>query len=548
MKNLFKLFTFLLITLFLSNCTEKFDEINTNPKALTLASLDAASYGFVVRKAIQGPSYYYAGNGMQLLHSLYFDTYSNMWASTHPNFLSDRYVMVGSWLNGAFNSFYSGQSPQIKYAEDFARQEGLDPEKAMMKIWKVFIYNRYTDVLGPIPYTEYGNMEKTVPYDTQESIYENFFLDLDSAVTILKANAGGTSSILSKYDPIYSGNLDQWQKFASSLRLRLALRIKYVQPAIAQAQAEKALSEGVIMENADNGWVATDATFSNPYNRISSWGEYRMSADAESIYKGYLDPRVQNNYSPAAIPDPTDDPAGVEFPYEGMRNGQTKSDRQGINFNKLCSDMSAPYIVLGGAGPDWFVIRAFESYLERAEGALEGWNMGGTAADLYQMGIQKSLDENGYADENLAGDVYSTSTLVPASPGGAPIVDDVLGDIFSTVQEAPASTIPIAWASATTDEEHLEQIITQKWIGLFPDSQEAYADRRRTHYPKLYDRMGSENPNVPVTSLPVRLTYWSTEYTNNNAAVLDAITKLNAESSTPNGDLSTTKLWWDKKP
>ena len=105
-----------------------------------------------------GPSYLQgAGNGMQLIHSLYFDIYANYWATTTPNFLSDRYVMVGSWLNGAFNSFYAGEAPQIKYSEDFARQENLQGELAMAKIWKVWCYHRYTDALGPIPYSQYGN-------------------------------------------------------------------------------------------------------------------------------------------------------------------------------------------------------------------------------------------------------------------------------------------------------------------------------------------------------------------------------------------------------
>ena len=94
----------------------------------------------------------------------------------------------------------------------------------------------------------------------------------------------------------------------------------------------------------------------------------------------------------------------------------------------------------------------------------------------------------------------------------------------------------------------MEQIITQKWIGLWPDSQEAYAERRRTHYPKLYDRLESENLDVPATSLPVRLVYGESMYTNNNVETLKAIETLNSESTTPHGDLPTTKLWWDKKP
>jgi hypothetical protein len=548
MKNLFKLFTILLIAVLFSSCTKKFDEINTNPKALTLASLDQSSYGYVVKKSIIGISYLEPyGGTMQILHSLFFDIYANYFATSTPNFLSDRYVMVGSWLDGDFTGFYADQAPQVKYSEDFARDNELDMELGMMKIWKVWSYHRYTDALGPIPYSQYGNMQKTVPYDTQESIYANFFLELDTAISLLKANAGGTSSTLSKYDPIYGGDIDQWQKFGSSLRLRLALRVKYVQPEVAKTQAEKAVTEGVITDNADNGWVTTTPDSQNPYNIISPWVEYRMSADMESILKGYADPRVKSYYSETKIPDDTDDApfAAGDFPYEGMRNGQTKNDRSGVAFDAIASDMAMPYTIVGDKGPSWFIIRSAETYFLRAEGALEGWAMGGTAANLYKTGIETSLEENGYADhQNLLGEDYVTSAGVPATPGKD-------GNTFAwnvpAIAVAPVSTAPIAFLTGGTKEEQLEQIITQKWIGLWPDSQEAYAERRRTHYPILYNRLESENLDVPATSLPVRLTYWTSEYTNNGDEVANAITKLNSESTTPNGDKASTKLWWDKK-
>ena len=102
--------------------------------------------------------------------------------------------------------------------------------------------------------------------------------------------------------------------------------------------------------------------------------------------------------------------------------------------------------------------------------------------------------------------------------------------------------------SGGTKEQQLEQIITQKWIGLYPDSQEAWCDRRRTHYPILYERLASENLDVPANSLPVRLTYGTSMYTNNLDETNAAIAKLNAESASPHGDQANTKLWWDKKP
>jgi len=542
MKNLLKLFIVLLIAVYLSSCTKDFNEMNTNPKALTLSSLNSASYGFVFKKSIMGPSYLQsAGNGMQLIHSLYFDIYANYWATTTPNFLSDRYVMVGSWLNGAFNSFYAGEAAQIKYSEDFTRQNGMKGENAMAKIWKVWCYMRYTDALGPIPYSKYGNMQKAVPYDKQQDIYTSFFLDLDSAENVLKT-LSGKSDVLAKYDMIYGGDFTKWRKFGNSLHLRLGMRLKYVDNAKAKTECEKAVANGIIADNADNGWITTSTDFQNPYNIISPWAEYRMSADMESILKGYLDPRVASYFKAAKTPDPTDDPAGVVFPYEGVRNGQTKNDRSAVKFDELGSDHAQPYTIVGAAGPKWFVMRAFEGYFLRAEGVLEGWNMGGgTVESLYNQGILASLAENGYGDANLKGDPYTTSTLVPMTPG----IDK--NTVIPQVAPAPVCTVPIKFDAAGSKEYQLEQIITQKWIGLLPDSQEAYAERRRTGYPKLYPRLESENPDVPATSLPVRLTYWTAEYTNNKAEVDKAIQLLNGESKTPHGDLPTTKLWWDKK-
>jgi hypothetical protein len=545
MKSILKLFTVLaLITGFISSCTEDFDEINKNPKALTVDNLDQASYGYIVKRAITGGVYLEPyGGTMQIIHSLFFDIYANYFATTAPNFLSDRYVMVGSWLAGDFDGFYGSVAPQIKYAEDFARSSELDKEYAMMKIWKIFVFDRYTDALGPIVYSKFGNMELAVPYDSQEQIYNSFFAELDTALNILKANAGGTSATLAGFDDLYAGDLDKWQKFGSSLRLRLAMRVKYVNSALAKTQAEKAISEGVILDNADNGWVKTTKDFQNPYDIISDWGEYRMSADMESILKGYLDPRVASYFAPAAQPDESDDPPGIDYPYEGMRNGQRKSDKSAVDFNAKMSDMSDPYTVVGGAGPPWFVIRSFECYFLMAEGVLEGWNMGGgTAQEYYEMGVKASLAENGYADyKNLAGDDYVTSSLVPASPG-----QDLSSVLPQEVQQ-PVCVVPIAYNAGGSKEEQLEQIITQKWIGLYPDSQEAWAERRRTHYPKLYERIESENLDVPASSLPVRLVYWSTEYTNNIDELNKGIQLLNSESSTPNGDKASTKLWWDKK-
>ncbi|WP_282160501.1 SusD/RagB family nutrient-binding outer membrane lipoprotein [Ulvibacterium marinum] len=513
-----------------ASCTDDFTEINTDPKNFTEDAVTSSEYPLFVRRALYTPNFLpfdQARGPFQLWHSLFSDVYANYFATTAPNFDSDQFVLVGGWLNGAYRYFYQRAATNIKFAEDTADELGFTLENAMMKVWRVYAYHRVTDYWGPIPYSNFGNGETEVQYDSQEAIYNDFFTTLAEAVAVLKANAGGTS-FLADNDVIFAGNVDSWLKFANSLRLRLAMRVRYVNPALAQSNAEAAVADGVMTTNDDNAVINTDLNFTNSYTTITQWGEFRMSADVESILKGYEDPRIQTYFAPAVTPDAADDPAGVEFPYEGMRNGQTAESKATTAFNDIASNMADPYTLGGDPGPPWVVIAAAESFFLRAEGALVGWNMGGTAEDLYNQGIVTNHVQLGYDGTNLSGDDYVTSTLTPVS--------------FDGGTTPPASTVPVAYNPGGSVEEQLEQIITQKWIALWPDSEEAYAERRRTGYPTLYNRLNTLNPNIAVDELPRRMTYTATEYADNTAATEAAVANLLGGP-----DLGTTKLWWDAK-
>lgn len=518
-----------LITISVS-CTEDFTELNTDPKNFTEDAVTSSEYPLFVKRALYTPNYMpydQARGAFQLGHSLFADVYSNYFATTAPNFNSDQFELVGGWLNGAYRYFYQRAAPNIKFAEDAAENLGFTVENAMMKVWRVYAYHRVTDYWGPIPYSEFGNLEKEVPYDSQEEIYKDFFVSLEEAVTVLKANSGATS-FLGSNDVIYNGDVDSWLKFANTLRLRLAMRVRYADPELAKTNAEKAVLDGVMTVNDDNAEISTDLNFTNSYTTITQWGEFRMSADMESILKGYQDPRVASFYAPAEIPDPNDDPEGLDFPYEGLQNGQTAEIKATTDFNKLASNMADPYTLGGDPGPSWVVIAAAEAYFLRAEGALLGWSMDGTAQELYNEGIVTNHIQLGYDGTNLSGDDYLSSPLTPSS--------------FNGGTTPPVSTVPVAFNSGGSLEDKLEQIITQKWIALWPDSEEAYAERRRTGYPTLYNRVNSINPDIPVDEIPRRMTYTATEYADNPEAVQEAVSNL-----LEGPDTGTTKLWWDKK-
>ena len=139
--------------------------------------------------------------------------------------------------------------------------------------------------------------------------------------------------------------------------------------------------------------------------------------------------------------------------------------------------------------------------------------MNGTAKDLYNEGITNSLAQWGITDATIVNN-YINSMNTPVPP------DDYLN--------SPAMTnIPVKFGAGLAEQK--EQIATQKWLALFPDGMEAWADYRRSHVLKLYPVVNSDNPDITNTSTQWirRIPFLLSETQNNAAAVEDgrAITK-----------------------
>ena len=173
------------------------------------------------------------------------------------------------------------------------------------------------------------------------------------------------------------------------------------------------------------------------------------------------------------------------------------------------------------------VMYTAEAYLLRAEGALNGWNMGvGTAQTFYEKGIEMSMLTWGVTDTTVISN-YINGTSLPEAPGG----------MFNT----PALTdIPVKFS--TDPQKEREQIGTQKWLAVFPESHEAWAEIRRSGYPKFYPIINSDNPDVPKTDMIRRINFLDIEKNSNGPAVDAAVKLLNGP------DNARTPLWWDTHP
>jgi len=510
---------FCLLVLF-SSCTKDFDELNTDKtriEVLAPSQLDklfsTAEYAGITNTD------QWAG-GYQLLTSLASDEQAQFFSCTQAAFPSDRNAMVGRWINGGWGAFLTGATT----LSEILNQTGpasLAPDplrEAVAKVWKAYIFMPMTDAFGPIPYSQVGNGQDVVTYDSQESIYMDFLKILTEASAVLSQNLD--KKAFASGDVIYDGDLAKWGKLANSLRLRAAIRISKKNPALAKTEAEAAIAApgGLLLAFADNANMKpTPPNYLNPLGVISEWGEFRMSAAMESILKGYQDPRLPMYFSPAKNTGE----------YKGIRNGLSIVQMsEPFNHNDNNSNVVPRFQNAADGTEPHTIYVAAETWFNMAEAALNGWNVGSyTAKQCYENGITESLKQWGVGG---AAATYITSTKTPAPfVGPAPYA---IG---------PVSNITVAFGA--TEAEQREQIGTQKWLALYPGmSAEAWAEYRRTGFPKLYPRINNENPDASTDPASVkRLIFPPSEITVNAGGYKSGVELLGG------ADKTNTKLWWN---
>jgi hypothetical protein len=501
------------------SCTDKFDEFNTNKNKLS--ELQPSQLPFLFAKAQSTAT----NNGWnyQIAQNLFHDQYCQYFANTTTYFPSDRLVIRMDWIRAAWNPIYTEVVPQLQSI--MAASDPASPEYALANIMWVYTFHRLTDTWGPVPYFHAGEAGDGVPYDAQDVIYDDMFKRLADAVSTLNGYTG--QNRFGSFDLIYGGDLDKWKKFANTLRLRLAVRISAVDATRAKTEGEAAAAAGTLTTSPGDDALITRSKKGDDFNGLSimDWNEFRMSATMESVLKGYDDPRMPIYFLPSVN---TGD-------YEGLRNGLTSADMAvPLNTPDANSHHGSRWSSTTGLETPSNVMATAEADFLKAEGILLGWNMGGgTAKSHYEAGIRNSMHQWGITDE-AAIDAYIASSNTPIPPGDS--------------QNSPAvSSAPIAFGGTVALQK--EQITIQKWLALYPEGVEAWADIRRSRAFKLYPVKQSDNTdlpnpanlNTPSNNWIRRIPFINDEKLTNGTEVENAVPLLGDK-----GDKISTPLWWDK--
>lgn len=546
--NQYKLFAVAFAVWTLVSCN--YEEINTNPFEMTDKEgiMDGVAMGGLI--TVMEKSVFPTGtqaddtgpvNAYQTAYDLSADAWSGFigvnntfqGGNCHLN-----YVIVDSWVATTFSNSYTNLLDPWKKVTASANENGTPEIAALAQILKISGWHKVLESFGPIPYTAAGKSTIDVPFDSEETVYTEMLKDLAKAVEELTPKAESGVKVMPAYDLVYEGNATKWVKYANSLMLRLAMRLRAVKPELAKQYVKLAIDHpiGVMTEASDAAGAGTGAgiVLRNPIFWIAdNYNDARVGTSILSYLMGYEDPRLGAYCQPAnnlcSVAVQAFD--GKKYQAVPLGHLHTRSDASSKEYDSYYY-YSKPNIK--GDTPLYWM-RASEVYFLRAEAALYwGAEYGkGDAEMLYKQGIETSFLENGVPAGSV--DSYMDSGKMPAA-------DKVSSDKFGFDFPAPCQTTAKFEGS---QEQKLEKIIIQKYIALYPNGQEAWTEFRRTGYPALNPILPGGNRNANISSIRGmrRMTYpVSFNGTGQSQEIYqDAVKKLGGP------DDAATDLWWAKK-
>lgn len=495
----------LMLVFGLNACDKGFEEVNVNP--VQPSSLNPV-YLFSNAQLSSGFTNHTINYDMAIVQQV-MNPFAGVLAGGNVNILNADQA-VGMW-NQYYNEVVKRLVDVLNTTRDLPDRSNL---YHMARIWHAHTFMVLTDTYGDIPYSEAGlgylSGNFFPVYDEQSVIYQNILNTLAESVEALNA-----SGRVETGDLFYRGEIAKWKKLGNSLLLRAAMRLVKADPAKAQQFAVKAIDGGLMTGNDDNCLMSYSTTFNSPYAGYTNGSEKAniyLSQPFVNYLKSTADPRLKSisvkygnpGAEPAATTQNTNpaDQVGMPFGYDNLTISSAPGFPGTAGSGYAYSQINRATI--GNiTAPVFFVTYAQTSFLH-AEAIVRGW-VPGNAQTVYKAGVKAALEQMAQ---------HHTGAAVPEA--------DVTAYLNSR--------------SLETGKE-LEEINTQYWINSFFNGPEAWANFRRSGFPKLIP-----NP-YPGKSIKgdfiKRLVYPIVEANVNTENYRTAVSRIGAD------DLDT-RVWWDK--
>ncbi len=414
--------------------------------------------------------------------------------------ITQKYYTDSSRYNAtdfSFNGFYAGALTDLQEIINLNSDPETAPDQlingsnenqiAVAKILQSWYFWMITDAWGDIPYSQAlkGRENFKPGYDDQSAIYDGIFATLKEAAASIDEGAAAPSG-----DILFDGDLGKWKRFANSIRMVMALRISNANADKAKTEFASAMTDGVIGDGEDVYYNhLNDDLNDNPWqDAFETRRDWTISKPFMDYMKSTNDPRIPI-FADLAVSSQT---------YEGMPYGLNQDDAGNITPNEVSFLGSA---VRQQDSPTYILVRS-QILFSLAEAAQRGIIGGGAAAaeGYYNDAIKASWQQWGVFDQ-AAYDAFIASPEVKYDAADA-----------------------------------MRKIHYQKWVALFLNGFESWAEWRRSGFPTL---LPAPEPLNQFGGIPIRYDYPTTERDLNGE-------NYNAQVAKMGGDEQNVPVWWDK--
>jgi hypothetical protein len=433
----------------------------------------------------------YGGFGTSISYNFSAGDFAGRWSTTYDN-LEDYQAILNS----------TEGKPEYSYFNAAAR------------IMRAHGFQLLVDAYNDVPYTDAlkGADNLTPSYTDAKAIYKDLADQLDKAIATINTglNTPGVNP-LGNSDVLFKGDVAKWKQFANTLKLRL----------IIHASGKVSFSN---TNFSGDGFLTSDALINPGYTRDNGrqnpkWNTWAFDYTGSDGNKAWMPNMfVFSFYNGVKLSDPG---RGSAIYYNFPSTG---TNRLGVESNSLQSSPSGSFWypstnrngasagnttgVLKGPEAGMPILTAAESYFLQAEAVVRGI-ITGDAATLFNKGIVASF------------------TYLYMLPDGT-IAGDPVADAATYVADNNTNYL-VDFSLASTMDQQIEAIITQKYIALnMVNSDEAWNDYRRTHYPAILNTAGANGTQTFASSvsestrpdkLPTRILYPSSEGSYNTSNV-----------------------------
>jgi len=458
-----------------TSCQKDFEEINTNPnrpqQALPTALFNGSTKLFLKNTRN------YTTSGMMFRSWMQYtaqDTYTKESRFLYRDYAGDYLWRYPYQVAGGYKDIIDlNTDPKTK--ELMTTYGKSENQIAAARIMLAYTFALLVETFGDVPYYSYGSpnperfqalqLEKYISpvYATQKEIYTDLLKELKEAAAQIVSD----SYVFKEGDYIFE-TPDKMRRFANSLRLRLAIRLKDVSDTELRTLAQQSIDElkagtSVMQSEADTVELQFDSDDTNPapiYKEyfVSNRVDYSPSNSFVQLLKGQrgnfgVDPRLQKYFAPKGLTK-----------YQARDGRYTESDNLNdyIGMPYGLDESMADFQFKSGVAVSFFSSRILqpnyaEVFMEYSEVCFLLSEANGWDNTWYKKGVEASMKKWGVADTKI------TNFL---------------------------NTIPAA---------NQENVLTQKYIALYMNPNEAWAEYRRTGYPHTLIKVNEETDlNIPT--------------------------------------------------